>query len=142
MKRSYFFRFLLLTILIFCSLCINAQDVYKDQRSAWLQKAESTTPALTESVKSPVSLVSIVKDENAFQKWKAVQSNPVDSLYKNSFKKQSGVVADFGEHLTGYFTFSVEDLGRAVDAPLRIKFTFGSYTSQKVSAPFFTISPQ
>jgi alpha-L-rhamnosidase len=121
--------------ILFCSFSTNAQDVYKDQRSAWLQKAESTTPALIESVKSPVSLVTIVKDENAFQKWKAVQSLPVDSLYGRSFKKQSGIVADFGEHLTGFFSFSVEELNRAADAPLRIKFTFGEVPSE-LATPF------
>ena len=121
--------------ILFCAYSVQAQDVYKDQRAAWLQKAQSTTPALIETVKSPVSLVTIIKDENAFQKWKAVTSNPVDSLYKNSFKKQSGAVADFGEHLTGYFTFSVEDMGRAMDAPLRIKFTFGEVPSE-LTTPF------
>ena len=70
--------------ILFFSLSLFAQDVYKDQRAAWLQKAQSTTPALIEKVKSPVSLVTIVKDESAFQKWKVVTSKPVDSLYKNS----------------------------------------------------------
>src|SRR6478735_1077673 len=128
-------RYYTIPLICFCSFSVRAQDVYKDQRGVWLQKAESTTPALIETVKSPVSLVTIVKDENAFQKWKAIKSNPVDSLYNNSFKKQSGVVADFGEHLTGYFTFSVEDMGRAMDAPLRIKFTFGEVPSE-LATPF------
>lgn len=113
----------------------HAQDVYKDQRSGWLQKAEQSQPKLIETIKHPLSLVSLVKDENVFQQWKAVTSKPVDSLYNNSFKKQSGVVVDFGEHLTGYFTFSVEDLGRAADAPLRIKFTFGEVPAE-LTTPF------
>jgi hypothetical protein len=42
---------------------------------------------------------------------------------------------DCGEHITGYFSFSVEDFGRAADAPLRIKFTFGEVPS-KLATPF------
>jgi len=108
-KQLHFFALSFATV-------VNAQDVYKDQRGAWLQKAEDSKPQLIETNKQPVTLV---KDENVFQHWKAVKSKPVDSLYNNSFRKQSGAVADFGEHLTGYFTFSVEELNRAADAPLR-----------------------
>ena len=130
MKKSSFLIFL-----FFIAIIIHAQDVYKNQRGAWLQKAEDTKPQLIETVKQPVTLVSLVQDNNVFQHWKAVQSKPVDSLYNNSFKKQSGVVVDFGEHLTGYFTFSVEQLKAAADAPLRIKFTFGEVPSE-LATPF------
>jgi hypothetical protein len=40
------------------------------------------------------------------------------------------VVLDFGEHLTGFVTFSVEDFGRAADAPIRLKFTFGEVPAE------------
>ncbi|MEP7319167.1 MAG: hypothetical protein ABI921_10505 [Panacibacter sp.] len=125
--------------LIFFALClvtaVHAQDFYKDQRAGWLQKAEQTQPKLIETIKQPVSLVALVKDETVFQHWKVVKSKPVDSLYNNSFKKQSGVVVDFGEHLTGYFTFSIEELNSPADAPLRIKFTFGEVPSE-LATPF------
>lgn len=124
----------LTTPLIF-PFAAKSQDVYKEVRSSWLQKAEQTQPQLIESIKLPVSLVSLVKDETVFQHWKAVKSDPVDTLYSKSFKKQSGVVVDFGEHLTGYFSFSLEDFGRAADAPLRIKFTFGEVPSE-LATPF------
>lgn len=115
-------------------LTMQAQEVYAN-RNEWLQKAEQTTPVLNESIKQPVSIVTLVKDESAYQKWKAVKSSPIDSLYSQSFKKQSGVVIDFGEHLTGYCSFSIQDLGRAVDAALRIKFTFGEVPSE-LATPF------
>lgn len=112
-----------------------AQDIFKDQRSSWLQKAADSEPHLTETIKQPISLVTIVKDESAFQDWKAVPSLPIDSLYGQSFKKKTGAVVDFGEHLTGYFTFSVEELHRTVDAALRIKFTFGEVPAE-LATPF------
>ncbi len=120
---------------LFAAIKIKAQDYYQNQRASWLQKAEQSTPKLIESIKAPVSLVSLVKDENVFQHWKALKVNPVDSLYNNSFKKQSGVVVDFGEHLTGYCSFSIQDFGRAADAALRIKFTFGEVPSE-LATPF------
>lgn len=135
MKSFIKFCCLPLAYFLFAGFNLNAQDFYKGQRNSWLQKAESSKPELIATVKKPVSLVLLLKDENVFQHWKAVTSNPVDSLYLNSFKKQSGVVVDFGEHLTGYCSFSVEDLGRASDAPLRIKFTFGEVPSE-LATPF------
>lgn len=134
LKQAYTFFILQPILFVFVCTNTNAQDVYKDQRTGWLQKAESTTPKLIETVKQPVSLVTIEKDDNAFQKWKAVKSLPIDSLYNRSFKKQSGIVIDFGEHLTGYCTFSLEDFGRAADAPVRIKFTFGEVPSELATA--------
>ena len=128
MSRSIF----LFNILF--SLVADAQDVYKDLRNDWLQKAAQSRPRLIESTRQPVSLVDLVKDEKAFQHWKAVSSKSVDSLYNNSFKKMSGVVVDFGEHLTGYFSFSLEDLGRVADAPIRIKFTFGEVPAELATA--------
>lgn len=135
MKHLLHFSLLLLALSAVPLEKINAQDVYKDQRSAWLQKAEQSKPVLIETIKQPLSIVSIIADENAFQKWKAVKAGPVDSFYQKSFKKQSGIVLDFGEHLTGFCNFTVEDLGRAADAPLRIKFTFGEVPSE-LATPF------
>jgi len=117
-------------IIILFSRVVDAQDLYKDYRNDWLQKAEQSKPRLIETTRQPVSLVDLVKDEKAFQHWKVVPSKPVDSLYNNSFKKLSSIVVDFGEHLTGYFSFSLEDLGRTADAPVRIKFTFGEVPAE------------
>lgn len=134
-KGFWILLFGLLIRFLFFPTSVHSQDFYKDIRNGWLQKAEQTQPQLVESIKHPVSLVSLVKDERVFQHWKAAKSNPIDSLYSQSFKKQSGVVVDFGEHLTGYFSFSLEDFGRAADAPIRIKFTFGEVPSE-LATPF------
>ena len=123
------FKSIFLFVILF-SVTAGAQDVFKDLRNDWLQKAEQSKPLLIETTRQPVSLVGLVKDEKAFQHWKVVPSKPVDSLYNNSFKKLSNVVVDFGEHLTGYFSFSLEDLGRVADAPVRIKFTFGEVPAE------------
>jgi hypothetical protein len=61
MKSVMNFFLLLSCLTIVPGLKTKAQDVYRDQRSAWLQKAESSTPVLNESIKQPVSLVTLIK---------------------------------------------------------------------------------
>lgn len=115
------------------SLC--AQDVYQHLRDGWLQKAQQTQPQLVETVRHPQTLVTVQKDTTVFQHWKVVKTDPVDSLYKGSFKKQSGAIADFGEHMTGYFTFSLDEAGSVPDAPVRIRFTFAEVPAE-LATPF------
>src|SRR6188472_604263 len=94
----------LLILFLLAAYIATAQDVYREHRASWLQKAEATKPVLTTTVKKPTAIVSIVKDEAAYQGWKAIPLYATDSLYHGSFKNKSGIIADFGEHLTGYFT--------------------------------------
>jgi hypothetical protein len=85
-KSFWITLFVSLIAILFFSTSVSSQDVYKEMRSGWLQKAELTQPKLIESIRHPVSLVSLVKDESVFQHWKAVKSDPVDTLYSKSFK--------------------------------------------------------
>jgi alpha-L-rhamnosidase len=124
-----------ISLVLLIAFTASAQDVYQSQRQSWLQKAEQMKPQLTETVKQPISLVSLVKDTIAFQDWKAVHTGPLDSLYNTSFKTKSGVVIDFGEHLTGYYTFTVKARRGTPDAPLRFRFKFGEIPSE-VATPF------
>ena len=118
------------SIIGFVSVCFG-QDYYtKEERSSWLQKAQENMPVLSETIKQPKEIVSIVKDDAAYQGWKVIPQSPVQDFYKASLKSQSGSIIDFGEHLTGYFTFVVSPLNRTPDAPARIKFTFGEVPSE------------
>ena len=87
LKKTKIFYSLLLLIFVFNINRLYAQDFYRGERSAWLQKAEESKPVLIETIKQPASLVTLVKDENAFQHWKAVKSNPVDSFTIIHLKK-------------------------------------------------------
>ena len=51
------------------------------------------------------------------------------------FRLKKEITIDFGEHLTGYFSFSVRSTGLAADGPLRFKLTFGEVPSE-VAVPF------
>jgi alpha-L-rhamnosidase len=128
MKSPGKFPFFIL-IFLFISSILVAQDFYQSQRQGWLKKAEELKPKLTEIVKKPIYLVDLVKDASAFQGWKAIRKAPMDSLYKSSFKEKSGVVVDFGEHLTGYCNFTILPQGTP-DGPLRFKFTFGEVPAE------------
>jgi len=122
---------------IFCSVSCFAQDAFTaEQRAGWLRKAEDSKPVLTETVKKPVRIVKSVANSKAFQGWEIVENGSVNDFYANSIRKQSGVVLDFGEHLTGYFTCSLSLHNSSdSDAPVRLRFTFGE-TAAEISVPF------
>lgn len=126
----------LIAVCCFLSLKVQSQDFYTaDQRSRWLSKAEANKPALVEKENKPVGTVKLVEDPSAFQGWKAVPTDNLKLLLSSSFKNQSGVVVDFGEHLTGYYTFSIKAIHNFPDAPLRFKFTFGEVPAE-LATPF------
>ncbi|MDR0394629.1 MAG: glycoside hydrolase [Tannerella sp.] len=124
------------TMLVSFTLAASGQDFYTpDERADWLQKAHENIPVLKETVMRPQGIVNIVEDANSFQGWKAGPSVSIEEFYKASLKSRSGIIIDFGEHLTGYFTFTVSPMNRTPDAPARIKFTFGEVASELVT-PF------
>lgn len=127
----------LICLLLFLSytVVIYSQDLYADRRASWLEKAEANKPELIVTEKHPVQQVRIVSEAEAFQGWKPVPAGSMEEMYKQSFKNQKEVILDFGEHLTGSFSFSVDILENTPDAPLRFKLTFGEVPSEVVT-PF------
>jgi alpha-L-rhamnosidase len=133
-RKNRFMRYFIVCFLF--SLSLQAQDFYTpEQRADWLKKAEQFKPKLTEHVVKPVQLVTMTADVSAFQGWKATPGGSLNDFYANSFKKQSGTIFDFGEHLTGHFSFSIKELQGVMDGPLRLKLTFGEVPAE-VMTPF------
>ncbi len=119
-------KLIIISALILSTLNGMAQNYFSDnQREAWLQKATSNTPKLIHSKIKPENQVNIIDDVNAFQHKKVINSGVVKDLYSSSFKDKSGIILDLGNHYTGYFTFSVDEYKSDMDAPIRLKFTFG-----------------
>ncbi|GAA4799150.1 alpha-L-rhamnosidase [Olivibacter ginsenosidimutans] len=110
-------------------------DYYAAQREQWLAKAEANKPVLTETIVKPVRLGKLVKDNDAFQNWRMDPAASIDQFISQGFKEQSGVIIDFGTHVTGYVSFSLRPLHTTPDAPLRLKLTFGEVPSE-VAVPF------
>lgn len=127
---------LVIVILTLSATNNRAQDLYAPYRQSWLKKAEELKPALTETIKHPTGIVKPEKDAAAFQGWKMVSAGGMEQLYNIPFnKKNSGIVVDFGEHLTGYCTFTLKTLRGDMDAPLRLKLTFGEVPAE-LTTPF------
>lgn len=112
-----------------------AQDPYEGMRGRWLQAAEDAKPVLVYRDVSPVAVVEPVRDEAAFQGWKYVRTSDPEDLYGRNFKEVETVTLDFGKHLVGYFSFHTRTLARCLDAPVRLKFTFGELPAE-LNTPF------
>jgi len=84
---------------------------------------------------APVRLVRPVVDNGAFLKWRMEEATPAAALRSRLMGRGDTAVLDFGRHLTGYLTVTLAGEGRGVDAPARIKFTFGEVPAE-VAEPF------
>lgn len=121
---------LLATALLTLSLnSVSAQYYTQQQQQEWLTKAEQCKPELRKTIHHPVREVTIVKDDNAFQGYKAVTAGNIDDLYSKSFKEKKTVIVDFGEHLVGNVSFKIKDIGPMQDAVLRFNVMFGEVPS-------------
>ncbi len=114
---------------------LSAQDFTQAQKDKWLEIAEANTPSLVVCKKKPISLVTISEDKSAFQGYKAVPKPGLENFYGNDMRGQTETVLDFGEHLTGFVSFKIDEKKHAVDAPIRLKFTFAE-TPAEATLPF------
>jgi hypothetical protein len=94
-------------------------------RERWVQRAEALKPALRSTIRKPVALVAPVADDAAFLHWKMERTEPMSALQGRLFVPGDFFYLDFGDHGTGYFSFHVSAVGTGVDAPVRIRVTFG-----------------
>lgn len=102
-----------------------AQTGFGDRQAEWLAKSEACRPILHERAVKPVGLVELRENPDAFQKSEMIPAGTMDRLYDESVKKMSGVIVDFGEHVTGHFSCRFELLNsHTSEAPVRLKFTF------------------
>lgn len=124
----------LLPVVFFTIQPVCGQDFYGGLRAAWLQKADANKPVLNETLHLPISIVKMVPDQTAFQGWKSEVVSSTAPLYSSSFKAHSGIILDFGEHLTGSVSFRLDTLTGTPDAPVRLKFTFGEVPAEIATA--------
>jgi len=101
------------------------QEEIEARRKGWLEKAAATVPELFRTVKNPVTIIEAEKDTAVFQGWKSVRPTSVDSVCNSPLVPSDCFILDFGEHLTGYFTFSLCKFDTPIDAPVRLEFVFG-----------------
>ncbi len=102
---------------------------YAPQRSDFLAKAEACKPSLSETLQSPLGLIVPVADAASQLGWRIQPTAGPDALDHLVFHKGDSVIVDFGGHRTGHLSFDLSGVGKGIDAPARIKFTFGEVIS-------------
>ncbi len=106
-----------------------------ERRAGWLAKAEASKPKLFYHDVEPVRMARIVRDAAAFQGWKAEDAGSCESVFGRGLKEGDAVVFDFGEHLVGHLSFRLGEIGRVMDAPCRLKFTFAELPGELTPLP-------
>lgn len=91
----------------------------------WLELAGSLKPTLRESVLSPTAIIRPIPDSSRFLRWRMETVAPAFELEKKLFRRGDSVILDFGEHRTGYLSFRLIGEGIHMDAPTRLRLTFG-----------------
>ncbi len=103
--------------------------------SQWVVLAERLKPSLVRTRHAPASIVEPAADPTAFLRWRMTRVAAAEAIESRLFKPGDAVVLDFGTHLTGYFALSLRGEGRGIDAPARLKFTFGEVPGE-IAEPF------
>jgi hypothetical protein len=93
--------------------------------SRWVTLAESLKPNLNEEIQLPVSIVQPQADSSKYLRWRMNVVSPAAAIEDRTFLPGDHFIIDFGHHRTGYLSFSISGVGRNVDAPARLRFTFG-----------------
>ncbi|KFY41085.1 hypothetical protein V495_05063 [Pseudogymnoascus sp. VKM F-4514 (FW-929)] len=92
---------------------------------AFARKAESLTPKLHEWTDRPLSVVTFQPNEKAFFKCNPVILHRIDELDSLTYGKGDQLILDFGSHRVGYLSFHLSAEGVNIDAPARLRITFG-----------------
>lgn len=122
-----------IALCLFC-LCY-ADSFYADRREEWLRIAEENTPELLREEVVPASVVEVVADPAAFQGYRTEECGLPAAIYGIPLQNASSVIVDFGRHLTGTFSCTLNHHGRVSDAPVRLKFTFVEVPSELAASP-------
>jgi alpha-L-rhamnosidase len=94
-------------------------------RQDFLDTAEALTPEIHSWIEHPLEVVSFKPDPTEYFQCRLVHQYTVSELSKVAWGKGDEFVLDFGTHRVGYFAFHLAAHGANVDAPVRLKLTFG-----------------
>jgi alpha-L-rhamnosidase len=89
------------------------------------RKAKDLTPILHEWIDRPLSVVEFEQCQTAFFKCKALPRYTINELASVSYGRGDHFTLDFGSHRVGYLSFHLGVDGVNVDAPARLRITFG-----------------
>jgi len=89
------------------------------------EKAQELTPKLSSWIDKPLAIIKFEPDPSTFFGYKAVLVQKLEDLSSISYGKGDEVTYDFGSHRVGYLSFHLKVDGVNVDAPARLRLTFG-----------------
>ncbi len=104
------------------------------QLERWQRQAQSLIPQLVETEQTPVSLVRAVAAPGAPLRFRMEREAAADELARRELKRGDSVIVDFEGHRTGFLSFHLATEGRAPDAPVRLRLTFGEVPTDVAEA--------
>ncbi|KAI5841713.1 bacterial alpha-L-rhamnosidase domain-containing protein [Tricharina praecox] len=87
--------------------------------------AESCRPKLHEWIERPLEVMSFKPDTSAWFQCHPAHRMTIDELASTPVGKGDDFILDFGGHRVGYFSFHLGAVGNNIDAPCRLRLTFG-----------------
>ncbi len=93
-------------------------------RARWIAYAETLKPRLNKTLQLPIAIVNPISDPSRYLRWR-MDDAPDSDLSKRLLRKGDQFILDFGGHRTGQFGFRLVGEGPSIDAPVRLKVTFG-----------------
>ncbi|WP_129645430.1 alpha-L-rhamnosidase-related protein [Peristeroidobacter agariperforans] len=107
-----------------------------DPRAAWAATAQSLIPTLIETEQRPIDIVRAVADPSLPLRFRMEREATADLLNTYTFGKGESFILDFGGHRAGFLSFELQTVGRAPDAPARLRLTFGEVPTD-VAEPLY-----
>lgn len=92
---------------------------------AFARKAEACSSKLHEWIDLPLSVITFEPDPEAFFGCRTIQQYEISQLPSVSYGRGDQLILDFGAHRVGYFSFHLGVDGVNIDAPARLRLTFG-----------------
>lgn len=89
------------------------------------QKAEDLRPDLCRQPVTPLRTVVFQSDELAYFQRTPIDQYTIPDLAEKAWGKGEEFVLDFGNHFVGHLEFRLTPVGVNVDAPARLRLTFG-----------------
>lgn len=102
----------------------------------WVAMAEVLTPTLSEVTYPALNVVAPREAPEHLLRVAMTPQYDMEELAKKSFKTGESFIVDFGEHYTGYLTFSLGWRGVSCDAPVRLRLIFGEVATD-VTQPLY-----
>jgi alpha-L-rhamnosidase len=118
-----------------------ALALMRERQPTWLETAQQLIPTLRTQSQSPLALVQPVADESLPLRFRMQHEAAAEELEKRLFKKGDVFILDFTGHRTGHLSFDLVGEGAGVDAPVRLRLTFGEVPTD-VAEPLYPYKGQ